>query len=296
MSKQFEENLDESEGSSDQADLAPVHCEACTIDENCVGERWVPGNEDELAALIAIVAMGQASEASHILNELIPAKPAFSFEELREEAKIRLTVEEPASKPRKGYPKWQRDGFVFEVISWIAAKTTHGDSALLKDPHVSATSQGLDGLMLELASGGDKITSSTVFEDKCTDNPRNTFLYKVVPAFEDRHKNLRSAEIIDAAGALLRSAGVLQKDVARISAAVTDKSKRKYRAAFSLPDSYDAQEERKALFADYNRIENINAEQRIGASFITPTAMRTWIAGLAEKAIDYLNNLEDGEV
>lgn len=274
----------------------PLECQPCAIDEHCIGERWAPVDDDELAALVAIVAMGQAAQASHILEQLVPAKPAFLFAELREEAKIRLTVEEPASKPRKGYPKWQRDGFVFEVISWIAAKITHGEAALLRDPHVSATSQGLDGLMLKLTSDRDAVESSTVFEDKCTDNPRNTFLSKVIPAFEDRHKNLRSAEIIDAAAALLRSAGLDHGDAAHLSAAVTDKSKRKYRAAFSLPESYDALEERQRLFADYERVENINAEQRVGASFITPTDMRAWIEALSEKAVDYLDGLEDGEV
>lgn len=273
----------------------PLQCQTCDIDENCVGERWVPDNDVALAALIAIVAMGQATQASHILKELIHAEPAYSFEELRAEAKIKLTVQDTPGKPRTGYPKWQRDGFVFEVVSWIAAKITYGDQALLKNPHVSATSQGLDGLMLQLNVDKDAVESSTVFEDKCTDDPRDTFLAKVVPGFLDRHQNLRSAEIIDAAGALLRIAGLVDKDAARLSAAVTEIEKRKYRAAFSLPPNFDTLEARQSLFADYDRIKNITAEQRIGASFITPTDMRDWIAELADKAIEYLDNLEDEE-
>ncbi|WP_406649232.1 hypothetical protein QEZ52_07930 [Aliisedimentitalea scapharcae] len=272
----------------------PLHCQDCDIDDNCIGERWVPDNYDELAALIAIVAMGQAIQASHILRELAPAEPAYSFDELRAEAKVKLTVQDTPEKPRTGYPKWQRDGFVFEVISWIAAKITYGDQALLKNPHVSATSQGLDGLMLQLNGEQDAVVSSTVFEDKCTDDPRNTFLAKVVPGFLDRHQNLRSAEIIDAAGALLRIAGLAEKDAAHLSAAVTEIAKRKYRAAFSLPPDFDTLAARQSLFSDYDRIQSITAEQRIGASFITPIDMRDWIAELADKAIEYLENL-DGE-
>ncbi|WP_174840306.1 hypothetical protein [Ruegeria sp. HKCCC1038] len=255
----------------------------------------MPDDDETLAALIAIVAMGQATQVSYILKELVPAEAVCSFEELRAEAKIKLTLQEPSGKPRTGYPKWQRDGFVFEVISWIAAKITYGDHALLKNPHVSATSQGLDGLMLQLNGEKDAVESSTVFEDKCTDDPRNTFLAKVVPGFLDRHQNLRSAEIIDAAGALLRIAGLDDKDAARLSAAVTEIAKRKYRAAFSLPPNFDTIAARQSLFADYDRIENITAEQRIGASFITPTDMRDWIAELADKAIEYLDSLEGEE-
>lgn len=273
----------------------PLQCLSCEIDEHCVGERWLPTNENELAALIAIVAMGQASQASYILQVLVPAEPAYSFDQLRDEAKIKLTVQATPGKPRTGYPKWQRDGFVFEVISWIAAKITYGDQALLKNPHVSATTQGLDGLMIQLNGAKDAVESSTVFEDKCTDDPRDMFLAKVVPGFLDRHQNLRSAEIIDAAGALLRIAGMADKDAARLSAAVTEIAKRKYRAAFSLPPNFDTLDARQSLFADYDRIENITAEQRIGASFITPTDMRDWIAELADKAIEYLDNLESEE-
>jgi len=272
----------------------PLTCELCEIDKECIGERWTTANDDELAALVAIVAMGQASQAAYILEELAPPEPAFSMQSLRQEAIIKLTVEEPATKPRKGYPQWQRDGFVFEIVSWIAAKTMHGESALLKAPHVSATTQGLDGLMLKINAAKDAVQSTTVFEDKCTDDPRKTFLNKVIPAFKDRHANIRSAEIIDAAATLLKSAGLKPKDAARLSAAVTDSSKRKFRAAFSLPLSFDTLEERQKLFANYNRLKNITPEQRIGASFITSGDMRMWIAGLADKAIQYLDSLGDG--
>lgn len=275
--------------------FGPLVFEACPIDGDCIGERWIAANDVELAALVAIVAMGQASQAAYILEELVPPEPAFSMQTLRQEAKIKLTVEEPASKPRNGYPQWQRDGFVFEVISWIAAKTKHGEGALLKDPHVSATSQGLDGLMLQINAAKDEVQSITIFEDKCTDDPRETFLGKVIPAFKDRHANVRSAEIIDAAATLLRTAGLRNKDAARLSAAVTNKAKRKYRAAFSLPSNFDTLEERQKLFADYNRIKDIASEQRIGASFITSVEMREWIADLADKAIKYLDSLEDVE-
>src|SRR5216684_4148826 len=86
-------------------------------------------------------------------------KPKASFPLLTEAVPIdddcigdRWSVKEDGKKdgkkPRTGYPRWQRDGFIFEAISWIAARQTHGERALLKDPHVSATSQGLDGLMI----------------------------------------------------------------------------------------------------------------------------------------------------
>jgi len=271
----------------------PLICEDCVIDENCIGERWLPRDEEQLASLVAIIAMGQATQAAHILNELQPAHPAFVFDELKHEATVTLTVQNKKQRPRLGYPRWQRDGFIFEAISWIAARQEYGQFAYMKDPHVSATTQGLDGLMIELSEDLLQINRTTIFEDKCTDYPRKTFLGKVIPGFIDRHKNLRSAEIIGAASALLRMAGIQDDDSAKLSAAVTDRKTRRYRAAFSLPSEFDKIEARSTLFADYDRIGDISAEQRIGASFLVPIAMRDWMDRLALKAILYINNLQD---
>jgi hypothetical protein len=57
----------------------------------------------------------------------------------------------------------------------------------------------------------------------------------------------------------------------------------------------DSQVERKKLFADYNRIEKINADQRIGASFVVPPKMRDWFDAIAAQAIGYLDSLDGGK-
>jgi hypothetical protein len=266
--------------------------ESVAIDADCIGELWKAGDEPTLARLIAIMAMGQASYAGHILETLAPAEPAISSAELRAEGRIKLTVEEPAKTPRGGYPRWQRDGLIFEAISWLAARQAY-PGVLLKTPHVSATSQGLDGLMIELNSDKTEISRTTIFEDKCTDDPRSTFLGKVVPEFKKRHSNERSAEIISTAIALIMTAGIDEVTATRFAAAVTDKTLRRYRASFVV--TVDSQEERKKLFADYNRIDNINADQRIGANFIVPPAMRDWFDKLAKQAVEYLNFLDGGK-
>jgi hypothetical protein len=75
------------------------------IDADCVGERWETVDQATLARLIAIMAMGQASYAGYILATLAPAEPAISTAQLRTEAKIKLTVEDPSKTPRGGYPR-----------------------------------------------------------------------------------------------------------------------------------------------------------------------------------------------
>jgi hypothetical protein len=272
----------------------PLSMKAVPIDNDCTGDRWTAQDEGQLAKLIAIIAMGQADQAAQIVSKLSPAAPAFTAKELIAEAKQRLTVQEDDTTPRTGYPTAQRDGFIFEAISWLAARQAHGNNAYLKDPHVSATSQGLDGLMIELANGKTEIVRTTIFEDKCTGEPRATFL-KVIKGFLKRHRNERSAELVAGASTLLRIAGVKEGDAARLSAAVMDVTKRRYRAAFALTKEFDGLQERQKLFKGYGKLGGIGAGQRVGAGLIVDGKMRDWFSALAQKAIDYLEDLAAAE-
>lgn len=271
----------------------PLATASCPIDSDCVGERWEVSNDSELSRLIAIITMGQAAQAAHILRELTPATPAFTTQQLRAEAKIRLTVQEVKQSPRIGYPRWQRDGFIFEAISWIAARQVYGARCFMKDPHISATTQGLDGLMLELSPDKSDIQMTTVFEDKCSDDPINTFQYKVIPAFQDRHDNKRSAEIVSAATVLLRMAGINDGDAAQLAAAVTDRARRRYRAAMAVTDASDNQDARKEIFANYGKIKDITPGQRLGACFVVPAELRDWFDRLAQKAVFYIDSFAE---
>jgi len=269
--------------------------QAVPIDDQCVGDRWIPHDETNLAKLIAIIAMGQAAYAAHILRELLPASPAFSDTDLRQEARVRMSIQEDGKLPRTGYPRWQRDGFIFEAISWIAARQVYGKDVLLKDPHVSSTSQGLDGLMIELAHDKSKVTLTTIFEDKCTDKPRDTFLQKVIPTFLDRHKNKRAAELVATASALLRMSGIDEGAAAKLAANVMDRTQRRYRAAFALPKEQDNQTERQKLFKGYDALDGLTQDRRVGASLIIEGEVRDWFDGLAAQAITYLDKLETEE-
>lgn len=275
-----------------EENLTALEITSFPIDDACVGSKWKVDNEDQLVRLIAIVVMGQATQAAHIIEELLPATPAFTFDALKQEAVIKFNVQEVAQTPRTGYPRTQRDGLIFEIISWIAAKQVSGDKCFLKDPHTSSTSQGLDGIMIELNEDGSEIIKSTIFEDKCTDNPRNTFTKKVIPGFLDRHGNKRSAELIAAATTLIQLSGVSKVQAMSMVKKVIDNSTRQYRAGFALTQDFDTEEAQKALFEGYDKIKDINQEQRIGASLIVDGNLRDWFDALATKIIAYINQLD----
>ena len=266
---------------------------ACDAGTDCVGERWTVSNAEQLARLIAIIAMGQVSQAAHIVSSLVSASPAFSFPELRSEAIIRLTVQDKPQTPRIGYPRWQRDGFVFEAISWIAARQAHGPAVVMKDPHVSSTTQGLDGLMLALSPDKSAIDLTTVFEDKCTDDPKTVFAGKVMAGFQERHDNRRSAEIIATASALLTRAGIRDEVAAKLAAAVTDRSRRRYRAAVTTVAALDNDTARADIFSAYGDLTGIGSDRRVAACLVVPAELRPWFDQLALEAVGYLNTLKD---
>lgn len=262
------------------------------IDDDCVGSKWTVANEEQLAGLIATVVMGQAAQAEYIIEELLPAVPAFTNEALKQEAIIKFTVQEVSQNPRIGYPRVQRDGLIFELISWIAAKQVSGDKCYLKDPHTSSTSQGLDGIMIELSDDRSEITKSTIFEDKCTGSPRDTFTQKVIPGFLDRHSNTRNAELIAAAANLIQLSGVSNVQAMKMVHKVLDNNCRHYRAGFALTQDFDNEEAQKALFKDYDKIKDIEQVQRIGASLIVHGELRDWFDSLADKIVEYIQNLD----
>ena len=262
------------------------------IDKHCVGSKWTVDNEDQLAKLIAIVVMGQALEAARIIETLSPAQPAFTNDDLKNEAVVKFTVQEHSQTPRIGYPRYQRDGLIFEIISWVAAKQVSGDRCFLKDPHISATSQGLDGIMIELSDDRSELLKSTIFEDKCTENPRNTFRNNVMPGFLERHSNKRSADVVAAAASLIQLSGATNSQAMSMAKKVFDNDCRQYRAGFSLTRNFDNSQAQKSLFKGYKKIKDIDREQRIGACFIVDNELRDWFDIMAIKIITFIHQFD----
>lgn len=266
--------------------------EACKINEHCVGSRWEVADAEYLARVVAIVAMGQAMHAAQIIVDLAPAAPAINDEALRDDAKLRLSIKGETKKAQDA-SRWHRDGLIFEAISWIAARQEASGEVLLKDPHISATTQGLDGLMIELDEDGTAITRATIFEDKCSGNPRRKFRDEVLPAFALYHKNKRASDLVAAAATLI-AAKLYGTAATQAAARVLDLRYRAYRAGLTIDAGGDTEEGRAALFKDYETLDRIVDEQRIGATFVTAAELRDWFDALAEQAIAYLDDLAQG--
>ena len=260
------------------------------INEHCTGSRWTAADLDLLARIIAIIAMGQATHAAQIINELLPAEPAINDEALSADAKQVLSISGKTDKERD-VSRYHRDGLIFEAISWASAQQATNGKALLRDPHIKSTTQGLDGLMIELEDEHSEIRRVTIFEDKCSDNPRRMFRDEIMPAFLTYHEQSRANELVAATAALLGKAGVKGTKATKAAARVLDKEYRAYRGCLAITPKDDSQERRDHLFKGYERLGGIAANQRVGGVLITANDLRAWFDALANLAIANIDNL-----
>lgn len=266
---------------------------AVEIDSHCTGDRWSVEDIDQLAKLVAIIAMGQAVHAAKIIEDLRPAAAAINHKALKSAARQQLSIAGDTQDKRDA-SRWRRDGFIFEAISWIAARQSAGADALMKDPHLKSTTQGIDGLMVELDVSKSELIRATIFEDKCSEDPRRMFRDEILPAFADHHANKRGPELVATAAALIERMGLDGTAATQAAARVLDNKFRRYRAALAVVPADDSKTRREALFKNYYEdLKGIDQPQRVGASFITPGELRQWFDALTEQAIAYIETLPD---
>ena len=261
-----------------------------SIGPDSSGTKWVVGDVDHLARIVVIVAMGQARHACQIIARCQPATPAVKHKDLVRDARRKLRITGNSNAERRA-SRWRRDALLFEIISWAAAQQEATGSTVLQDPHLSSTAQGLDGLMLKLNPAGDGIAMATVFEDKCSANPRRSFRSEIMPLFKEIHHGGRTSELVAVAATLLHHAGFDNTTSPKAAARVLDKQHRAYRASLALKKKNDKRKRRTAIFRGFNQLRGIGQSQRIGATLVTSNHLRRWFDDLAARALYWLNRV-----
>jgi hypothetical protein len=255
------------------------------VDKDVLGLDWKVSDFQELAKLIAVVAVGQAAHAARILDQLVPNAPALSIPILNKSACDQLTIK-GKTQEQKTAAVAHRDGFLFECIAWIATRQGANDRTVQKDPHTSATSQGLDGLVVELHAKKEEVKAVTICEDKCTAYPRSKFQSEVMKTFAEHHEgSKRSRELISTAVDLIKANFPDETKATQAAAKVMDLRYRFYRAALTVDATVVTAEKRAKLFKDYDSLSGIAQAQRIGATFVVKGDLRTWFQQLADAVI-----------
>lgn len=243
----------------------------------CHGWAWTIEDEDVLAERVARIVLGQYRHVAKILSGSGVTGPVANAEQAN--AAIRqLTLVE-------GADPWDRDGWLFQAISWIAARQ-QPSASLTRMPHIRKSDKGFDGMQLELNEVGTAVIAVVVFEDKATDNARDTIRDDVWPGIVALEKGERLNELSQEVSGMLdaRAAADPAFDLDSAIANTLWHDARRYRVSITIGDSHNNTNARARLFKGFDTSAP-GAPARRRADTIYLPAMRDWMATFAARVI-----------
>jgi hypothetical protein len=250
-----------------------------SVGELCDGCSWAVDNVDVLAEQIARVAVGQAEHVADILAQAGLAEAATTAEAIEDAVEL-LTV--------AGGAPYHRDGWMFQVMSWIAAHR-HTPGGLISVPHMILAHKGFDGIQIDLDSDTGAVTAVVVFEDKATENPRAKIREDVWPDFRNLEAGKKQNVLAAQVTTLLKAASHPDPNTAVQKVIWADA--RRYRVSITIENGHATEEGRAQLFADYDEVAPGDRWRRRGETFLVPN-LRDWMATLAELAVSKARVLE----
>jgi hypothetical protein len=240
------------------------------VPPHCVGSLWSVHDQDVLASLCAEVLIGRALHASMILDGApLPGVPTVITVALKERLQREL---HPTSQPKV----YHRDGLLFEIISWIAARSDAEPDSAISDPHLKATTQGTDCVKVSVDPVARTITEATVYEYKCTTNWRQKFGGEVLAAFREYVSGARDNQLSQAAIPLLTELGFSREERGHAYDVLVQQRPLAFQASLTVAPSGFGADERLALFAGYDTI-TAEVARRAGNTFPLDD-IRAWFA------------------
>lgn len=250
---------------------------------------WFVNNRQELIKQIIKVALGHAEHLVDIIRGLDENEDIPSHQQCIDDLVNQLSL-----KGKKDPITYHRDGFLFEIISWIAAVQTYSNDCLFKTPHLRSTEQGQDGIILDVDRDQKIVRRVVICEDKCSERPKKIFNDKVIPLFQEYCKNKRLSELISISTTLLKQIPSSGRDATRMANDLFNApDRRNYRASLVIPSLMEnISAESTKVFEKYSSIGNVCKSQIHGEIFQIEdsTEIRTWFDDLANEIINHLIN------
>jgi len=197
----------------------------------CEGHKWEITDLDELAALVAGLLLGNHRHVSKILRD-VDVPEVWSADQQVDDLIELLNdvpdIRRPATEQTKRY---HRDGWLFQMISWIAIRKINPD-ALTAIPHTQPAAKGFDNLIVEVDNG--RLVGVIVGEDKATENPRSTVRNLVWPEIEEMEDGHSDSALMAETTAIVERGG-FGDEVDNILKEIFWGKVRKYRVSVAGP-------------------------------------------------------------
>jgi hypothetical protein len=242
----------------------------------CGGKQWSVSDQDELATLVALVLIGRAKHAENVLTGTHRTTTTVP-DALK--AQLRLQLQTAA-----GPLTYHRDGLLFEIISWIAARVSAASDEVISTPHLKSTQQGLDTIKIKLDPVAHTLNGVVIYEQKCSEHARNEFRNKVIPAFRDWKEHKRDNQLVQAVVALVERFNLSDEQHQRLYDRLVQLHPLSFQAALTVtPTPFDTQR-CIALFSGYSEVTP-NIADRLGDTFPL-VQIRDWFSAFAQNVLD----------
>lgn len=241
----------------------------CTTDNHCQGVSFAITDSDALVRAVALVLVQEYTLAKGILNgearQVEDEKVALCKDEIEDIITRRL-------KPSVDY---HRDGFLFQLMMWLAAHLDLDDNDLVALPHAQASAKGQDSIVVHREKGA--VAALSICEDKATNNPRTTVREEVWPEIKDYERGGRRDELRSNIIATLGLGGVPIEEAISLVRRISWEGKRRYRVRVTVQGNRT-----KGLFKGFDQIVSGSVERRRGETVYIPK-LRDWMTMFAQK-------------
>ncbi len=239
----------------------------------CFGSVWTVADADALAEVCAQILIGRALHAGMILDGVHPVgTPPIVSAALKEKLRLEL---HPQTDPKV----WHRDGLLFEIISWVAARLTATANDAISDPHLKATNQGTDCVKVTIDPAARRLTRATVYEYKCTTNWRQLFSQDVLAAFREYVSGERDNQLAQVAITLLIGLGFTTEERNAAYDELVRARPLAFQASLTVSPAGFTAEQRLALFTGYDAITGDVATR--GGNVMPLDDVRAWFTAFS---------------
>lgn len=257
--------------------------------------EWAVASADQLSEAIAWLYVQKRTHAARVIQALEPGTAALPGQVV-ENAIQDLTVEtsdvavdlasNDADVRKRAQDKLearriQRDGLLFQHISWIAAHLTLPNTHAAP-PHVRRADKGFDGVILDLNVAAPGLSRIILCEDKASNNPRNLVTQSIWPEIAAIQASRKDREILAAVTAILATLpGV---DAEAVIEATEWQAARAFRVALTADQSQSRHHGYAHLFVGFDAAAGGAIETRM-AEVMPIRDVRPYLATLADAVI-----------
>lgn len=239
-------------------------------------------NEDLLAQYVGKIVLGHHSHVKRIIQTLSTKSPLASTIDID----LAIAAIAKGTKTLKEIEK--RDGWIFQIISWLALLNANKqDNFYCQPPHDAPAQHGLDGVAVVLT---DKLEIQNIIitEDKCTENHR-TIIPTIWHEFEEFENGLHNNKLVSRVSAMLENLDngkILESNQNMIYS----KDRWVYRVGINRNNTYQPIKGRKGLFKGYDGCVKGNSPHRRYASTILKDDIRSWMEQFSQKVVKFLED------